>query len=691
MTRSVAGALQGVAQHADVMVAAAVVAVVVMMVIPMPPGLLDLLLAANLAGALAVLLVAMYTREPLEFSIFPSLLLVTTLFRLALNVSSTRLILLHGDAGRVIQAFGQFVVGGNPVVGFIIFLILTIIQFVVITRGAERVAEVAARFTLDAMPGKQMAIDADLNAGLITEAEARQRRRDIEREADFYGAMDGASKFVKGDAIAAILITFINLLGGFGVGMWQRGLSFEDALGRYSLLTVGDGLVSQLPALLISTATGIVVTRAASEVPLGGELLGQLLAQPRPLYLVAGVLGVLGVVPGLPTVPFLLLAALAGLAGRAVDEKRRAEAAREAERAEAARADALKQPENVHGLLGVDPLEIELGYALIPLADPASGDLGARVGIIRRQLALELGFVVPPIRIMDNMQLEPNAYAIRLRGVEIGRGTLYVERFLAMSPAGSPGEAPDLEGIPVREPAFGLDALWIGADQKERAELLAWTVVDPASVLATHLTELCRRHAAELLSRQAVQRLLDRVKEEHPAVVEELVPNLLTLGEVQKVLQHLLREGVSIRDLPAILEALADRARMTKDPDLLTEHARQALARAITHQLGFAQGRRAVITLDPALEREILDAVQRTDAGNVLAVEPALVRRLLESLAHEVQKLAARGLEPIVLTSPLVRLYFRRLTERAFPKLAVISYAELEGDVEIEAAGVIRV
>ncbi len=679
--------VQRVLKHADVVIAAAVVAMVVMMVVPLPPALLDLLLSLNLTVALLVLLVAMYTQEPLEFSIFPSLLLVTTLFRLALNVSSTRLILLHGEAGRIIRSFGEFVVGGNPVVGFVVFLILAIIQFVVITRGAERVAEVAARFTLDAMPGKQMAIDADLNAGLITEDDARKRRREIEREADFYGAMDGAAKFVKGDAIAAVIITIINLLGGFAIGVWQRGLAVEQALQRYSLLTVGDGLVTQIPALLISTATGIVVTRAASEANLGQDLTGQLLSRPRALYIAAGLLGTLAIMPGLPWLPFVILAAASGGMGLVMTEVDRLARQEAAEQARSREDEALKQPDRVLGLLRVDPLEIELGYGLIPLADPATGDLGQRVGLIRRQLALELGFIVPPIRIMDNMQLEPHVYAIRIRGVEVGRGELYLERFLAMAPT---EQEADLDGIQTREPAFGLPAIWVAADQKERAELLGYTVVDPASVLATHLTEICRRHAHELLSRQEVQTLLDRVKQDHPAVVEELVPNLLPLGEVQKVLQNLLREGISIRDLPAVLEVLADRARVTKDPDLLTEAARQALARYITRRYGLHEGRVPVITLDPALERAIADAVEHRDAGAVLALEPATARRALESLAAAVEGLVARGARPIVLCSPVIRLYFKRLTERALPRLVVLSYAELEPDVEIEAIGVVR-
>jgi len=677
---------QGISRYGDLLVPAAVILMVVMMVIPLPPVLLDLLLAFNLTLALVVLLVTMFTAEPLQFSIFPSLLLVTTLFRLALNVSSTRLILLRGYAGEIIRKFGEFVVGGNAVVGLIVFLILVVIQFVVITRGAERVAEVAARFTLDAMPGKQMSIDADLNAGLLTEDQARQRRRDVEREADFYGAMDGASKFVKGDAVAGLIITVINIIGGIVTGVMQRGMAIGDAAGTYSLLTVGDGLVSQIPALLISTATGIVVTRAASEASLGRDLAGQLLSQPKVMRIASCLLLGFAIVPGLPRLPFLVLGGLSLLLARALDNAARRATAEESDRRREEEMETLRKPESVLSLLTLDPLEIELGYQLVPLAEKGGGDLPERVSIIRRQLASELGMVVPPIRIVDNIQLQPDAYVVRLRGVEVARGELHVERYLTMNPGIE--EPAGIEGLPTREPAFGLPAMWISRQDKERAEMAGLTVVDPPSVLATHLTEVIRNHAHELLGRQEVQSLLDSFKSRSPAVVEELVPSLMTLGEVQKVLQNLLREGVSIRDLGTILETLADLSRSTKDLDVLTEQVRQALARMISSALRESSPVQ-VVTLDPDLEQQIIGAVHRTETGTTVAVSPELHRRMLTSLAQETQRVSELGRSPVVLCSPLVRLYFKRLTERVARKLVVLSYNELDPDLQIEAVGMV--
>ncbi|MEW6723390.1 MAG: flagellar biosynthesis protein FlhA [Bacillota bacterium] len=673
-------------RYADILIAAAILLMVVMMVIPLPEFLLDLLLTLNLTIALTVLLVTMYTTEPLQFSIFPSLLLLTTLFRLALNVSSTRLILLYGSAGEVIRRFGDFVVGGSPVVGFIVFLILVIIQFVVITNGAGRVAEVAARFTLDAMPGKQMAIDADLNAGLITESEARTRRRDIQRQADFYGAMDGASKFVKGDAIAGVIITVINLLGGFVIGVAMRGLSWDQALQQYSLLTVGDGLVSQIPALLISTATGIIVTRAASESNLGSDLIGQILRQPRVLYIATAALALFGLVPGLPKLPFFVMAGLfgtlaysAGRAGPAAAADPEAEEIPETP----------QKPEDVKSLLGVDPMEMELGYALLPLADQRSGgDLLDRLLMIRRQIALDVGIIVPTMRIRDNLQLEPNQYLFKLRGVEIGRGTVYPDQFLAMSP----GEvAETVPGIETTEPAFGLPALWITGEHRERAEWAGYTVVDATSVMATHLTELIKRYAHQILSRQDVRSLLDHVRESNPAVVEELVPGMMSLGDVQKILQGLLREGVSLRDMVSILEALADSAPSVKDLDLLGEYVRSALGRSICRQAGLTGDEARVLTLSPEAEQAIADAVQRTESGTYLALDPQITGRLLNNLAREVQKLTATGASPVVVCSAAVRLYFRRLTERAMPRLAVLAYNELDPDLQVESVGMVTI
>ncbi|MEW6045940.1 MAG: flagellar biosynthesis protein FlhA [Bacillota bacterium] len=671
-------------RYSDAAVFLAVVAIVMMMVIPMPPGLLDLLLASNITLSLLILLLTMNVKDPLQFSVFPSLLLVATLFRLALNISSTRLILLNGYAGRIIQAFGQFVVGGNYLVGFVIFLILVVIQFIVITRGAERVAEVAARFTLDAMPGKQMSIDADLNAGLITEQEARARRRAIEREADFYGAMDGASKFVKGDAIASVVITLINILGGLGVGVVQKGYDLTEALRRYTLLTVGDGLVTQIPALLISTATGIIITRAASEENMGRDLTHQLFSQPRTLGAAAGVLLVLAMVPGLPTLPFLALSGLS--AGAAYLLTRQEHQSRERERvaALAREREEAKRPEAVMSLLQTDPVELEIGYSLIPLVDQAHGaELLDRITMVRRQVALELGVVVPPIRIRDNMQLKPNAYVIKLRGVEIGRGELMPNHLLAMDS----GEALDrLAGVRTREPAFGLPAVWISQEVRDQAELLGCTVVDAPSVLATHLSELLRRYSAELLGRQETRALIDHVKTTNAAVVEELIPELSSVGEVQKVLQNLLREGIPIRDLVTILEALADSARETRDIDSLTERVRSAMARHISRLYADEEGVIPVITLAPALEQRL----EELAASPAALLDPGFVQQLVTRLATAQEQAAARGRQAVVLCSPSVRRYLRRLIERSLPRLPVVSYGEIAPGVQIASEGVVE-
>ncbi|MCS6860192.1 MAG: flagellar biosynthesis protein FlhA, partial [Abditibacteriales bacterium] len=587
--------------YSDVIVSGAAILIVLMMIVPMPTVLLDALLALNISIALTVLLVTMYTQEALQFSVFPSLLLVLTLFRLALNISATRAILLNGYAGHVIDAFGNFVVGGNYAVGFVVFLILVIIQFVVITNGAGRVAEVAARFTLDAMPGKQMSIDSDLNAGLITEEEARERRQKVAREADFYGAMDGASKFVRGDAIAAIVIMLVNIIGGFIVGMAQQGLSLLEALQRYTLLTVGEGLVAQIPALLISTATGIIVTRAAATSALGQDAVRQLLAQPRVLNIVAGALVVVGLLPGLPKVPFFLLAAGAFLLARLLQQNLRAqEVAQQPSKA------VQRPPENVSELLAVDRMGLEIGYALIPLVDvQQNGDLLERVTLMRRQIALDLGIIVPPIRIRDNMQLPANTYSIKLKGVEIARGEVLPRYYLAMNP-GSVRET--IEGIPTKEPAFGLPALWIEESLRRRAEAAGYTVVDATSVVITHLQEVIKAHAADILTRQDVQALVDNLRQTQSAVVEELIPTLLSLGEVQRVLSNLLRERVPIRDLGTILEALADGARVTKDIDQLTELVRRALARLLCQRYRSSDGSIYVTTLDPNVEQTLLEA-----------------------------------------------------------------------------------
>lgn len=666
-----------------------IVAIIMLLVLPVPPLVIDFLLAVNISLSLIVLLAAMNIQRPIEFSTLPSLLLVITLFRLSLNIASTRQILLNGYAGEIIYAFGNFVVGGNYVVGFVVFLILVVIQFVVITRGAERVAEVAARFTLDAMPGKQMAIDADLNAGTLTEAEARQRRKDVQREADFYGAMDGASKFVKGDAIAAIVIVVINTLGGFLIGMWQRGLPLMGALQRYTLLSVGEGLVAQVPALMVSVGTGIIVTRAASSDNLGREVTRQLLAQPATLATGAAILALFSAVPGFPAVPFLVLAGLFGyLAYSLQQELRRSEAAAK-EQERTAELEAAKKPENVLSLLSVDPLELEIGYGLIPLVDPSQGgDLFDRVTLIRRQMALDLGVVIPAIRVRDNMQLRPGGYVIKVKGVEVGRGELNTNHYLAMD-AGAVSSP--IEGIQTTEPAFGLPAVWIEANRREQAEMAGYTVVDTPSVLATHLTEIIRGSAHELLGRQEVKTLIDGVKETYPAVVEELIPDLLSLGEVQKVLQNLLREGVSIRNLVTILETLADFARVTKDVDTLSEYVRQSLGRQICAGLADQDGRLYVVTLDPAVEDTLAAAVQRTEQGVYLSLEPGWAQRALGRAASELEKLTAGGHNPVVLCGAEVRPHVKRLLERVSAKVTVVSYNEVPAGAEVEAVGTVTV
>lgn len=676
-------------RHSDIIVAGAVIGMVVMMVIPIPTFLLDILLTVNITFALIVLLVSMYNNEPLQFSSFPSLLLIMTIFRLSLNVSSTRLVLLDGFAGQIIEKFGQFVLGGNPVVGFVIFLILVAIQFIVITRGAERVAEVAARFTLDAMPGKQMSIDADLNAGLITEKEALERRSRIQREADFYGAMDGASKFIKGDAIAGIIIVIINIIGGFAIGVLQRKLTMTEALDVYTILTVGDGLVSQIPALLVSTATGITVTRAASsDESLGSEISFQMLSRPRILAIAAGALALLALL-GMPPVPFLILAALAGIGAYSMKKIQDEHQLKLQEREQDEEVEEIRKPENVMSLLQVDVLEIEMGYSLIPLVDVnQGGDLLDRVVMIRRQCALELGAVLPPIRMRDNMQLKPNSYVFKVKGVEVAGGELILDHYLAMSS----GLTEDgIEGIETVEPAFGLPAKWITASVREQAELAGYTVVDPSSVIATHLTEVIKSHVHEILGRQDVQNLLDNIKKTHPAVVEEIVPTLLSLGEVQKVLAGLLRERVPIRDLVTILETLADHARATKDTDMLIEYARQALARNIVKQYIDTRDTLHVITLDPEIEQLIRESIQYTEHGSYVALDPEKAQVIFNSLTVSVERVSEAGHQPIILCAPVVRIYFKKLTEKLIPGLVVLSYNELEGRVNVQSLGVVKI
>jgi flagellar biosynthesis protein FlhA len=680
-------------KHTDLIAAVAVVVVVTMLIIPLPSMLLDLFITINISAALAVVVATMYLNKALDFSAFPSLLLLTTMFRLAINVSVTRLILTKGDAGSVVHDFGQFVVGGNVVIGLVIFLILVVIQFTVVTNGAGRVAEVAARFTLDAMPGKQMAIDADLNAGLITDEEARNRRTEIGREADFYGAMDGASKFVKGDAMAAVIITAINLLGGIVVGVVQHHIPFGTATKTYSLLTVGDGLAAQIPALLISVATGILVTRSGgSENDLGTDLANQVLGQ-RKAPLVAGVVVIcFAAVPGLPKIPFLLIGGAMAAIGWSVrngmpDQLAAAAAAAalpaptESDKPAAPREEVLKE-------LSIDPLELGIGFGLVPLVDRRTGgSLVRRVSMIRRQIASELGMVIPPVRIHDEVDLDSHEYVVKVRGTVVARGMIMAGHHLAMDPGDAVGT---LSGIPTTEPAFGLPAIWIPEVQHAEAEALGYTVVDGESVIVTHLTETIRSHAAHLLTRQDVRQLLDQLKEINEAVVTEVVPDVLSLGEIQRVLQSLLSEGVSIRDLGAIVESVGDKARITRDPSLLAEYARQALGRAITApHLDPTQTLR-VITLDPTIEQELATSITQTSDGEYLAMEPNRAQAVLTAVKSQSDHASARGgIRPVLLCSARVRRHVRRLVESAVPHLPVCSYNEVAPGISVETIGVI--
>ncbi len=680
-------------RHTDLLAAVSVVMVVTMLVVPLPSALLSLLITLNIAAALTIVSATMYLGKALDFASFPSLLLLTTMFRLAINVSVTRLILTTGDAGSVVKAFGEFVVGGNVVVGLVIFLILVVIQFVVVTNGAGRVAEVGARFTLDAMPGKQMAIDADLNAGLISDDQARARRADIAREADFYGAMDGASKFVKGDAMAAVIITAINLVGGIVVGMLQRHLGFSEATHEYSLLTVGDGLSAQIPALLISVATGIIVTRAASDRDLGSDIANQVLSQRKAPLVAAGAIGLFALVPGLPKLPFLLIAGIFGLIAWAVrngmPEAADSDAAARAALAQAALPKAGDEPMSE---VGVDALELAIGFGLVPLVGDsthsgAGSSLLRRVSMIRRQIAADLGIVIPPVRIHDELGMESHEYVFKVRGSEVARGRIMPGHLLAMDPGDATGK---LQGIPTREPAFGLEAVWIGESARGEAEALGYTVVDPESVIVTHLTETIRSHAAEVLTRQDVRALLDKLKETNAAVVEEVVPDALSLGEIQRVLQSLLAEGVPIRDLGTIVEAIGDKARTTRDTSLLSEYARQALGRAITAPHLDEQLRLQAITLDPAIEQEVSTSITQTTDGEYLAMDPPRAQAIVAALRAQVEHATALGGRPVLLCSARIRRHLRRLIAQAQPHLAVCSYNEIAPGIDVETIGVIH-
>ena len=684
--------LKKASRYSDLLAAGAVVLVVAMMVIPLPPFILDLLITLNISAALMIVVATLYVPRALDFSSFPSLLLLTTLLRLAINISVTRLILLEGDAGHVVTAFGEFVVGGNVVVGLVIFLILIVIQFVVITNGAGRVAEVGARFTLDAMPGKQMAIDADLNTGQITDEEARKRRAEISQEADFYGAMDGASKFVKGDAMAGILITGINLIGGIIIGVMQMGMPFGEAAQHFSLLTIGDGLCAQIPALLISVATGILVTRSASDGDLGSDVAGQILEQ-RKAPLVAGVvIMAFGLVPALPTLPFLLIGGMFFAVGWTL-RKAPNKAAREATAKDAAAQAALPSGEPAAprdaalDALTLDPLELAIGFGLVPMVDQqAGGTLLQRVGTIRRQIASELGMVIPSVRIRDDVGLDSHEYVMRVRGTEVARGGVMPGHHLAMDPGDAMGQLP---GIPTTEPAFGLPAVWIPESGRAEAEALGWTVVDPESVVVTHLTESIRANAADLLTRQETRQLLDQLKEVNAAVVDEVVPDVLSVGEIQRVLQSLLREGVSVRDLGAVVEAIGDKARLTRDVAMLAEYARQALGRTIVAPYLDGENTLRALALDPSLEQEIAESLVQTADGEFLAMDPARAHALVEASSEIVEHALAAGGRPVLLCSARVRRHLRRLCEQRLPQLAVCSYNEISPGVSVETIGVL--
>ncbi len=671
----------------DVMIAIYVLVAFMMFIVPLPAGILDVFMALNIAIAFTVLFACMFIKEVLDMSYFPTILLFTTIFRIAMNVSSTRLILKTGTSGNVVMTFGQFVGGGDLIIGAIVFIILIMIQFLVINKGSERVAEVTARFTLDAMPGKQMAIDADLNTGAIDDREARERREKIQLESSFFGSMDGAVKYVKGDAIAGLLLTLINLLGGIAMGMLRNGMDVMTALDNYGILTIGDGLVSQIPSLLISLSTGVLVTKGSKESEFGPAIIRQLFGIPKVMYMVGGTLAFLSIFTDLNTILFLGLGLLFIVGGRMIASNLETQAIEREVDSDEEAAEEMRQPENVASLLQVDPIELEFGYGIIPLADVnQGGDLLDRVVMIRRQIALELGTVVPIIRLRDNIQLNPNQYIIKIKGIQVSEGEILFDHYMAMNPGYVEEE---ITGIPTFEPSFHLPAIWITEGQRERAESLGYTVVDPPSIIATHLTEIIRQHIDELLSRQDVQNLVNNMKETNPSLVEELVPKLLGLGEIQKVLQNLLKEGISIRDLLTVMETLADYAPATRDTDILTEYVRQSLKRAISTKYFPPHETTNVVTLDPKVEQEIMGSVKQTENGAFLNLDPNRSRAIIDSVGKEVQKLENLGKNPIVITSPIVRMYFKRLTEDYYRELVVVSYNEVETNVELQSVGMV--
>lgn len=672
----------------DLTVLMGVILIILILVIPLPGGVLSVLILTNISISLLVILVAMNTTHVLQFSVFPTLLLLVTLFRLGLNVSTTRAILSEGDAGGVVETFGSFVIGDNPLVGFVVFIILVIINFIVITKGAERVSEVGARFSLDSMPGKQMSVDADLNAGLITEQEAKERRKTIEKEADFHGSMDGASKFVKGDAIASIITVLINIIVGIIIGMVQMGLSIGESVELFTRLTVGDGLVSQIPALLMSTATAIVVTRSSDGSNLSADVVTQMTQYPKLLYVAAGTIFLLGLTP----INFFLTTTIAGvLAFTAYMLQREPDIPTDLDEDELDEAESseLRAPENVVSLINLDPIEFEFGYALIPLADAnQGGDLLERIIMIRRQLAIELGMVIPVVRIRDNIQLNPNEYRLKIKGNEVAGGELMLDHYLAMAPD---MEEDGIEGIDTEEPAFGLPAKWINEEFKDEAELSGYTVVDPPSVVSTHITEVIKRHAHTLLGREETKQLIDHLKESHPILVEEVTPEPLAVGDVQKVLAKLLRENVSIRNLPVIFETLADFSKMTNDTDLLAEYVRQSLSAQITKQYMKQDKTLPVITVSGKVEKLIAENIQQTEHGNFLSLDPDKQQEIITTIHQEAEKVSLQEETAIVLCSPAVRMYLKQLLDRFLPHVIVLSYNELEPDVQVQSLGVVNI
>ena len=674
-------------KKADIGVALYLLSAFIMMLISLPGWLLDILFAFNIAISFTIMFTCMFAKEVLDMAFFPTILLFTTVFRIGLNVNSTRFILTTGDAGQVVRTFGEFVGGGNLVIGAVIFFILILVQFLVINKGSERVAEVTARFTLDAMPGKQMAIDADLNTGAISDQEAIARRQKIQDESSFFGSMDGAVKYVKGDAILGLLTSLFNVVGGFAVGMLMYNMDAMGALQKYTILMIGDVLVNQIPSLLISLSTGILVTKGSKSADFGSGILKQLFGVPRSLYLVGAVVSGLGIITPLPTVVFVGLGMIFIICGRVMANQLEAAAVEAEVDIDETMAEEIRQPENVNSLLQVDPIELEFGYGIIPLADVnQGGDLLDRVVMIRRQIALELGTVVPIIRLRDNIQLNPNQYIIKVKGVQVSEGEILFDHYMAMNPGYVEEE---ITGIPTFEPSFHLPAIWITEGQRERAESMGYTVVDPPSIIATHLTEQIRTHIAELLTRQDVQHLINNLRETHPALVDELTPKLLGLGEIQKVLQNLLKEGISIRDLLSIFETMADYATSTRDTDILTEYVRQSLKRAISSKYFPGSDTTSVVTLDPKMEQEIMASVKQTEQGAYLTLDPETTKSLMSSVEGEVKKLENLGKNPIVITSPIVRMYFKRLTEDYFRDLIVVSYNEVDTNVELQSVGMV--